>query len=669
MVVYPSHGLCKQKLVAVLSLKSLGTPADKSDAIELVDSKLAESSNMSISEIEAHLSSVVPSYMVPNLWVVVKGFPLMPSGKLHRKAIDKWIGNMDESTYRRACGLSDQSSLDKPSTAMEEQLQKIWSEVLRLPVQDIGVKQAFTSLGGDSILAMQMISRCRRQGIGISLNDVVTFRTISQLALCSRSYDGATTVFAEKENELFELTPIQKFYADTALQDDCLSRETNRRFNHTFCLRVRRSIQATELARALETIVRRHSMLRARFKRDPTTQNEWMQLISDNVADSFRFRAWNNVTLDQVKPCIEEARTGLDVEQGPLLAADLVSVNGHEQYFFVVAHHLVVDMVSWTVIMQDLEELLTIGESTSRTPFSFFSWARMQRKHAAENLKPEACLPIDIPPANFKYWDMEGRANVVRDVVDQNIRMSATDTAALLQTCKQYYDAEPMDILVSTLSHAFSFVFTDRSPPAIFRYGHGREPFTESIDLTRTVGWFSTFTPVHVATLGREDSITVLRRAIATRQKIPRNGWDYFASRYQHADGPCTFAGHEQMEVTINYLGGNAYGMRHDEGSLFELPPNMDGGLGAAGQDVKCFSLFSVTAAVEQGCLELKCCWNGRSSHQKGIARWFRVFERLLRDVADRAVPKAVRKSQGLSRGESAVMNIGRGRRPRRCVR
>lgn len=671
MVLYPRGGLCKQKLVAVVSLKDMGGAPDSSNTVEVVDSSSSGAASLAVNEISNNLATILPSYMVPNLWIVIKSFPLLLSGKLNRKRVEQWIAEVDDTTHRRICGLTDSPGSDAPSTVVEQQLQRIWADVLKLPIQDIGVKQPFTSLGGDSILAMQVVAQSRKSGIHINLVDIFSARTIFHLAQRAKTANtGAAVAEApareeDKTNELFDLTPIQRFYADVALGPDFVSRETNKRFNHTFALRVRRTVTASDMARALDALVQRHSMLRARFRPNSGPNHDrWMQLISDKAADSYRFRAWDNCTPEQARTFIEEARVGLDVERGPLMAADLVTTDAEHQHFFIVAHHLVVDMVSWTVILRDLESLLTTGTPASTDPpFPFQAWAKLQAEHAATALPPTTALPTAdaILPADLRYWGMEKRTNVARDALSHTITLPRGVTTALLQTCNASYRAEPMDVLTSTLSHAFSYVFTDRATPTIYRYGHGRESWTPRLEnaVAETVGWFTTLSPVRVAVgqQGREDSVTVLRRTVEQRQRVPLNGWAYFASRYHHPEGAAAFAGHERMEVTINYLGNQGGLAGKNAEALFEIPDDFEeGGLGAGGQDVKCFSLFSVTAAVDwEGRLGIKCAWNRHAGRQEGIARWFRVFERLLLDVAERAVPRAMRLGAGVERRRVGV--------------
>jgi non-ribosomal peptide synthase protein (TIGR01720 family) len=377
-------------------------------------------------------------------------------------------------------------------------------------------------------------------------------------------------------------------------------------------------------------------MLRARFQQEATAACGWRQYISTDTARSYRFRSWNDVSVEQIKPVLEQARQGLDIENGPVMAVDLVTANNNEQYLMMVAHHLVVDLVSWNVILGDLEDYLQTQKFTSEKPYPFSAWATQQQQYAVDNFPPEKALPLPIRPPNYSYWDMTHRINIVRDTVHHTISLSERDTATLLTTCNKSFGAEPMDMLSSALSHSFSYVFRDRKPPTIFRYSHGREAIGSAADVSGTVGWFTTLSPIHVPVRGRDDSISVLRRAIASRKKLPMNGLAYFASRYYHPAGMKTFPVLDQMEVTINYL-GNADNQRRSASEIFDMSGAIQNGLGAEGQEVKAFALFSISAEVVKGKLEIQCVWNGKMARQEEIRKWFFEFGNALKDVAYQA--------------------------------
>lgn len=647
VVAYPGSGPCKRQLVGIISFAHLGATTNASGEVVLVDSNLAGGVSVEVAEMARELSARVPSYMIPEIWVVVQSFPLLLSGKLNRKRVEQWLVSMDKATHQRICGMGDSFRVQQPSTKAEQLIHQVWVEVLKLPADEIGVTQEFTTLGGDSILAMLVMAKLKTQGLRITMTDVVSARTIAGLAaritrIGGDALDalipltGKAPVVAEETNKLFDLSPMQQFYANFTLKPDNLSKQTNKRFNHTFCLTVKKpSLSAASIREAIEALVRRHGMLRARFQRVENAACGWRQYVSTEVASSFRFRNWEDVTVEKVRPSLEDARQGLDIEKGPIMAVDLVTVNKEEQYLMVVAHHLVVDLVSWNTILGDLEEYIQSKSFSGEAPYPFSAWAKEQRQYAVQNFSPAKALPMRVPPANYKYWDMEDRANVLRDATHFTVALSERDTTTLLTTCNKLYGAEPMDILCSSLTHSFRYVFRNRSPPTVFRYGHGREQINQA-DPSGTVGWFTTLSPIHIVLRDAgDDSISVLQRTVETRKTLPMNGLAYFASRYHHPAGAKAFGGLDKMEITVNYLGISDNQQRSSgASSLFDMSNAVEGGLGAEGQEVKGFSLFSISAEVREGKLCIQCTWNKKMRRQTKIRKWFFEYGNALKDIA-----------------------------------
>ncbi|KAK8117793.1 Nonribosomal peptide synthetase [Apiospora kogelbergensis] len=646
MVMYPKAGPCRRQLVGIVSIAKLGATTNSNAVVEMIDLQQSGKAADELGLISGNLATLVPPYMVPQVWIVIRSFPLLPSGKLNRKRVEQWLTSMDNDTHQRIGALANGLRVQGPTTLAEQKIHKVWTEVLKLPAEEIGVAQEFTSLGGDSILAMVVVSKLRAEGFQVTMTDVASARTISQLASrIARDDSAAMQLVSAVEDpieELFDLSPVQQYYANHALNDDYLSKETNKRFNHTFCLTVKKPLDPALAQKALEALVNRHSMLRVRFQKDTTAPCGWKQYISPDLAGSHRFRSWVDTPLDAVKPTIEQTRQGLDMEDGPIMAADLVTANGHEQYLFIVAHHLVVDLVSWNTILKDLEEYLETAKFTSETPYPFQAWVKKQKEYTIRNFPPDKALPVRIPKPNYAYWGMENRINISKDTEHSSFTLPERDTKALLTACQKLYGAEPMDILSSAMSHAFSYIFRDRSTPAIFRYNHGRESIG-GVDVSGTVGWFTTLSPLHIAVHSRDDSIAVLRRGIEIRKKLPMNGLGYFASRYYHPGGRSTFACQDRMEVSINYLGvsdGQARNENNDSDAagFFDMSQAIENGLGADGQEVKCFSLVSVSAEVREGKFHIQCVWNKHMRNQPALRKWLvGYYEQALKDVAYRA--------------------------------
>jgi len=184
IVFVPYKGLFKGQLIAALSLIDLGSTISGSEdgnSIELISSFDKETASSRILAISEFMSNNVPSYMVPTAWAVVRKFPFLPSGKLDRSGVKAWLENLDNATYRQILEL-EQESGDLSLSLTEEKLRGIWAAVLKTPAEDIGTRISFFALGGDSIMAMQVVARCRLENINLTIQDVHRFKTIFQLA-------------------------------------------------------------------------------------------------------------------------------------------------------------------------------------------------------------------------------------------------------------------------------------------------------------------------------------------------------------------------------------------------------------------------------------------------------------------------------------------------------
>jgi hypothetical protein len=300
-------------------------------------------------------------------------------------------------------------------------------------------------------------------GIAIGVRDILQSQTISQLALVAKSSDRSSVSWEDEVGNVFDLSPIQQMHFELEGQN---ANRSNHHFNQSFFLRLTREVRPQDLARAVEAVVRQHSMLRARFRR--VEGGRWGQLITKDVAESYRFRTHEVTGQDEVTKVMAASQASLDVEEGPMFASDLFNVAGDGQLLFLVAHHLVIDLVSWRVILQDIEEVLESGTLSAERPFPFQAWCRLQAQHAQQHLIPSKVLPFDVAPADFAYWGMTDQANVYGDTVSENFTLDMDVTSALLGSCHTALGTEPVDVFLATLLYAFRQTFLDRAMPTVF---------------------------------------------------------------------------------------------------------------------------------------------------------------------------------------------------------
>lgn len=290
-------------------------------------------------------------------------------------------------------------------------------------------------------------------------------------------------------------------------------------------------------------------MLRARFSYSEET--DWQQRVTNNVQDSYRFRHETVSTKTEIDVMIEDSQKCMDHVKGPLLAADLFEFE-NEQHAFLVAHHLVIDLVTWRLLLEELEEILK-GGSLLPPALPFQKWAQLQSDHAKTLSLDKVLPPADIPQIDFSYWGIQHADNTYGNAGHASFELDPSLTSLFLGDCHSALKTEPVEILLASLVHSWPSVFDDRSVPAIFNEGHGREPWDASIDISRTVGWFTTVYPVYVKP--SEDPVETIRLVKDFRRQIPSNGRPYLARRTLTPDGTEHFKSHWPMEVSFNYLG------------------------------------------------------------------------------------------------------------------
>jgi non-ribosomal peptide synthase protein (TIGR01720 family) len=627
LVVMPQSGPFKGRLVSVSSLSTTTNTGDRCPF------KIEDTSSKVSNQITEHLASCLPSYMVPSAVLVVEDIPMLSSGKLDRKQVKTWIENMNDQFYRQTIDIiqpEKQESTQAPSTEVEHILRLVWSHVLNLRLDQIEPTRSFLGLGGDSISAMQVKGQCAKRDISVSVQDILRSKSVKHLAQCAKavaqlSYDE------EVLERSFDLSPIQQLFFK-------LPGQGRGHFNQSFFLRVTRRIQKKDLRQAIETIVARHSMLRSRFSLSGT-DNKWQQRITPDVGPSYRLKAYTVASRDETTTAISTTQVSLDIVNGPVFAADLFDVEGDDQLLFMIAHHLVIDLVSWRVILEDLEEILTNPTAPSiHDPLPFQSWCQMQREHC-QKVSINKVLPIqNVPTGNAEYWEMAELANNYGSVASQRFELDSETTSLILTNCHRTLHTEPIDILLSALIHSFAVVFPDRAVPAIYNEGHGRELSGMPTDLSRTVGWFTIMYPVHVPASASKDFVETVRNVKDLRRKTPDNGRPYFASRCLTDEGRQRFGDHWPLEITFNYLG--QYQQLEREGALLRPVEEMAGeargagGTADVGHETPRFGIFEISAVIAQGRLRFSFTFNKHMKHQDKIMNWVSTCRRTLGEIA-----------------------------------
>ncbi|KAK3290246.1 uncharacterized protein B0H64DRAFT_452780 [Chaetomium fimeti] len=659
VVVLPKSGPCVKRLVAVLSLRA--TTTNGAGKFELVTSNEAASA---LDQVQDRLREKLPAYMVPSTWMVLQNIPLLPSGKLDRNSVARFVEGISEDTLdkingARATGQAQETGSTSPqrSLPLDERLKSIWSQVLNITPERIGRNVSFLHLGGDSITAMQVMAKCRAQGIRIAVADIISSKSVHDLALKAivpneQQQSAATTIAGEDQHE-FDLSPIQQLYFQLMYVSDNKGSSTkpHAQFNQSVLLRLAKNATSDQLARGLHALVETHSMLRTRFRRDGT--GNWRQRITSDVSGSYRFKTHVIGNASRMEKRIQNSQEALNFQKGPLMAADWFSVGktNSEVYVFITAHHLAIDVVSWGILLQDLEDFLANGNIKPPTSLPFQTWTRKQSEKAqAEENGPSLLPHHETSAADLEYWGMTGMPNVHGDAIHASgIELDNETTALLLgPNCHAPLQTEVLDILLAALLLSYRKASGGRrGVPTIYNEGHGREVWDDAMDLSRTVGWFTTLYPVHLPDESSSDDeiVSAIRWVKDYRKRLAGKGRPYFAYRLLTSEGREAYDSGWPVEVAFNYL-GQMQQLNRDDTFL----QSFDNGQGAnassdVGKDVPRLALVEVSAVVIGGKMTLSFAYNKHMKHQDSLDRWVEECQSLLQDVPRRLMQHAPEKT------------------------
>ena len=577
--------------------------------------------------LEEKLVEALPAYMIPSAYIPLTSLPVTTTGKTDRRRLRE----MGETLYWDQVTADSQRGRILPADSLQESIQDVWVEVLNLPGESISMDSAFTRLGGDSITAMQVVSRCRARNISTTVGDVLRLQTIQKLsARCKPVVAAPVIADEEPEGSTWALSPIQQRYFDAHPQG-------LNHFNQSFLLKLTNTVSTAAVGAALQALVTRHPMLRARFHQNG--EGTWKQFIIPNGSQAFSLAEYFLERRAEVHRIAQNRQESLNISEGPVFAADLFNIKDEAQALLLSAHHLVVDLVSWRIIWHDITQCLTSGALLLQKTVSFQTWCKLQQERS-QALSPAQVLPFAVEAPQVEYWGISRQDNFYGDCQQYSECTDNETTALLLGRSNTSFRTEPVDILLATLIHSFRQTFPDRNTPPVFLEGHGREPMDGiELDLSETVGWFTTLHPLQVSSSVENTIFDTVRAVKDLRRQVPGKGQPYFAFRYYSTAGREEFKNHSAVELLFNYTG--IYQQLESKDSLFEREdrPGLTTDLIEVSPGARRMALIAASVGIEQGQTSISLQVNSRMAHQTQLQRWAALWgsslEAATRSLAD----------------------------------
>ncbi|MFE3634311.1 non-ribosomal peptide synthase/polyketide synthase [Streptomyces sp. NPDC059168] len=549
-------------------------------------------------ELRAFLARSLPDHLVPALVVPLERLPLGATGKLDRRALPapEWAAPAAGTAGR------------PPRTGTERTLAAIWGEVLGVP--EVGADDNYFTLGGDSVLGIQIVSAARRAGLALTPRHLFTHQTLAELAAAAeRMPDPAVPAEQGPVTGDAPLTPVQHWLLDTLTGDPA-------HFSQTVSLELAEDPDEAVLRAALGAVLEHHDALRTRFEPDGT--GRWRQYGTEPGDRDPHLEVHDGAAPDRVA---EALGAGFDLAGGPLLRAALCRPGGDGRpVLLLAAHHLVVDAVSWRLVLEDLDtahRALRDGRRPVLAPksTSFLAWARRLAEHTeAGGFDAELTHWRGLEAADALPTDHPGGANTAADEDSVTAGLDAEDTRRLLQDVPDAYRTRVNDVLLCALGRVLAR-WTGRDRVAVTLEGHGREELLEDTDLARTAGWFTAMYPVALDVPRDADTGSVLKAVKENLRAVPHGGLGYGALRFLHPTaGPELPA---LPPVCFNYLG------RQDRtspsgGLLHAAHDGLRGGMDAAAERPH---LLDVLGRVTGDRLEFTWSYSRELHRRETVAR------------------------------------------------
>ncbi|HLP59542.1 MAG TPA: condensation domain-containing protein, partial [Candidatus Deferrimicrobium sp.] len=465
------------------------------------------------------------------------------NGKINRNALPAPQGNLRE----------DNSEYIPPQNAVEKKLVEIWQKVLGR--DNVGVNQDFFAIGGDSIKSIQIISRMNSAGYKLEMKELFQYPIISDLAprvKKSQRFPDQSVITGP-----IPLTPIQKGFFNEF-------HRAPHHYNQSVLLYAQEGFSKEALKDVFTRIQEHHDALRVIFKRDEDSG----KIIQVNYGLDYPLYLVEH-DLRNCENCFEELKTiangiqaGIDLEKGPLMKLGLFHFSDGDRLLIVI-HHLVIDGVSWRILFEDIETLYRQyqrGEKLILPPKtdSFKLWAEKLSVYANSKtfLKEKAYWQkVESPAVPLISKDFAVDDNHIKDTGNISFSLNEEETGLLLTKVNEAFRTEINDILLTAWGIAIKRIFGIEQV-LIALEGHGREEILEDIDISRTVGWFTSLYPVLINVSHINDPDRQIKEIKETLRQIPNKGIGYGILKY------LTGEEHKKElefklkpQISFNYLG------------------------------------------------------------------------------------------------------------------
>lgn len=587
----------------------------------------SEGVHVSRTDFEQLISRKLPAYCIPSMFISLEELPLTPNGKVDRALLAQ-LEIPQELPLHRAEGT--------PMSTVEIELAAIWSTLLKCT--PVGINDNFFELGGDSITGLQMIMLAGQRGMKLDPKHIFQHQTIAELAKAVVIVERL-----EQHEELplegpMPLTPIQRWFFE--------QNYPNRgHYNQTALLYFMKHANPHLLEKAINFLCEHHDALRINYRE---IDGEWIQSQQNNLLpillNVYELPDEDANSLSQyIDNIATNLQQSMDLQKGnTFLAAYFKGNSAHPSCLLLIIHHLLVDGVSWRILLNDLQTSYQQLENEAELSLpprttSFQRWAQQLTEYAhgeaiLQELDYWKSATNDAPPS-FPL-DFSFGSNIEKSSRRVHCSLTEEETTLLLTHAPKDYRSTMNEILIAAFQLAYS-AWSGNEQLLIDLESHGREMLFDNMNITRTTGWFTSIYPIFLENQGAEFLGESIKHVKMKLRQVPNNGIGFGILSYLTSDAQVSSSLKmiPKAPVCFNYLGQlDTYSTSQP---LFYMK-QLNSGLPRDPESVRSH-IIQIDCAVIGGKMQINFTYSSNLHLEESIASLSRQYKSFLVQAASQA--------------------------------
>lgn len=517
---------CVKDAVVVFKEDSLGN--------KILNAYVVSENKVTDSELKQWLLKFLPKYMIPTNFVFIDKLPLTLNGK-----VDYALLPEPEVAEREFI---------KYETPAEKELVKAMEEILS--VENISINDNYYQLGGDSIKAIQISSKLKNLGLNIKVKDILAYDSIAEIAATIEESEAVSLISQDKSEGTVERTPIIEWFFSKKFSNDSF-------YNQHVLLEYNGKLDIDKVIITVNKLIEHHDALRINYDR----KNNNLYYNNNKFEEMSTFKHYNlsEYSCDEqyknIKKIIKETDSGINIENSSLFKVAMIDCENSRQALLFTAHHLIVDGVSWRVILDDFMTILKQlnEDSDIKLPpktHSYKEWSDGLQTYSKNNFSDEVEYWKSILDRKINYnidydneEDIVETSNILSEEIDEETLNN------LIEKSNEIYNIDLNEVLIIGLVLTLNKL-NKKDEIILELERHGREAINNYIDVSRTVGWFTSMYPAYFSIEygDMEDNIKSLKEQL---KNIPNKGFNYSILKFLKK----VFKEEETKYVRFNYLG------------------------------------------------------------------------------------------------------------------